>query len=146
MVTTKKPHILVVIADFYKHIAALQIQGAEQALKNANVTFEIVNVPGALEIPSIVSVASHTQKYNGYVALGCIIRGETSHYDTVCNESARALMDLSINRQLAIGNGILTVENEQQALERADPNRLDKAGGAVLACLAVIKICATLKD
>jgi 6,7-dimethyl-8-ribityllumazine synthase len=134
-----KPHILVIIADFYKHIADLQLNGAKKALYDNHASFDVITVTGALEIPAIISFAATTQKYDGYVALGCVIRGETTHYDTVCTESSRGLMDLSIQKHLAIGNGILTVENEQQALMRADMTKLDKAGGAVIACLCVIK-------
>lgn len=135
---TKKPHILVIIADFYKHIAELQSQAATQALDDNNASYTLMYVAGALEIPCIIAMAIKTAKFDGYIALGCIIRGETTHYDTVCNESARGLMDLSIQHSIAIGNGILTVENESQALERADAKKLNKAGGAVNACLSVI--------
>jgi 6,7-dimethyl-8-ribityllumazine synthase len=139
MTTKKKPHILVVIADFYKHIAELQLNGAKKALEDNNVSFQILYVTGALEIPAIISFATQTKKYDGYIALGCVIRGETTHYETVCTESSRGLMNLSIKHHLAIGNGILTVENEAQALERADMTKLNKAGGAVIACLSVIQ-------
>jgi 6,7-dimethyl-8-ribityllumazine synthase len=136
---------LVVIANFYKAIAQLQITAATKTLDTHDVSYDVVSVLGALEIPAVIAFAEQTKKYHGYVALGCVIRGETTHYDTVCNESARGLMDLSIQRNLAIGNGILTVENEDQAIERADMNKLNKAGGAVMACLSVIKIFNTLR-
>lgn len=145
MTASENPHILIVIADFYKHIADLQLNGAKKALNDNNASFDIVYVAGALEIPAIIAVAAQTQKYDGYVALGCVIRGETTHYDTVCTESARGLMDLSIHKNLAIGNGILTVETESQAIERADFTQLNKAGGAVFACLGVIQIFNTLR-
>ena len=146
MTTPNKLHILVVIADFYKHIAELQLNGATQALNNNNASFDIIYVTGALEIPAIIAFAAQTKKYHGYVALGCVIRGETTHYDTVASESSRGLIDLSIKKHLAIGNGILTVENEQQALMRADMAQLDKAGSAVIACLSVIKNFNTLRE
>ena len=139
MNTLDKPHILVIIADFYKHIAELQLNAAKKALHDNNASCDIIYVTGALEIPAVVSVAAQTKKYHGFVALGCVIRGETTHYETVCTESARALMDLSIYQNLAIGNGILTVENESQAINRADMTKLNKAGDAVTACLCVIK-------
>lgn len=145
MTDTEKPHILVVIADFYKHIADLQLNGAKKALNDNNASFDIMYVTGALEIPAIIAFASMTQKYDGYVALGCVIRGETTHYDTVCTESSRALMDLAIHKNLAIGNGILTVETEAQAIARADMTNMNKAGGAVMACLCVINIFNTLR-
>ena len=95
-------------------------------------------MPGALEIPAAIAFAQSGDKhYDGYIALGCVIRGETTHYETVCNESARALMDLSIADNLAIGNGILTVENEDQAWARADYRRKDKGGGAAEAAIAM---------
>jgi 6,7-dimethyl-8-ribityllumazine synthase len=145
MPTNKKPNILVVIADFYKHIAELQLDSIKKTLYN-HADYDIVNVPGALEIPVVIAVAKQTFRYDGYIALGCVIRGETTHYEIVSHESARALMDLSIHEHLAIGNGILTVENEKQALERADFNKLNKAGDAALACLKMINIFATLKE
>ena len=95
-------------------------------------------VPGALEIPAAIAMAHATGQFEGYVALGCVIRGETTHYELVSGESCRGLMDLSVRERLAIGNGILTVENQLQALERADPSRQDKGGGAAAAALALV--------
>lgn len=135
--------ILIVIADFYTHIAALLEEGAVDALQAAGATYDIIRVPGALEIPPAISIAASAGQYDGYVALGCVIRGETSHYDTVCNESARGLMDLGTHDLLAIGNGILTVENEAQALVRADKHQKNKGAGAVAACLALVKLSST---
>ena len=107
-----------------------------------SVEYKIINVPGALEIaPSIKIYSEKSSKdilFDGFVALGCIIRGETYHFDIVSNESARALSDLSITYSLPIGNGILTVENKEQAIERSDPLRLNKGAGAALACLSLI--------
>jgi 6,7-dimethyl-8-ribityllumazine synthase len=132
------PHILLVEADFYTHISALLAEGAIAAATAANATFDRMTVPGALEIPGAIAIAALSKKYDAYVGLGCVIRGETSHYDTVCNESARGIMELTIRERLAIGNGIITVENEAQALARADMRQLDKGGGAVKAALALL--------
>ncbi|HPF79157.1 MAG TPA: 6,7-dimethyl-8-ribityllumazine synthase, partial [Alphaproteobacteria bacterium] len=109
------PHVLVVEARFYGHIADMQAQGAIAALEKAGATYDRVSVPGALEIPAAIAFAAGDenkgQRYDAFVALGCVIRGETTHYDTVANESARGIMQLSVEKNLAIGNGILTVEN-----------------------------------
>jgi 6,7-dimethyl-8-ribityllumazine synthase len=131
--------VLIVEARFNAEIADALIAGARQVLEAAGVEVDIATVPGALEIPAAVAFAEESgENYDGYVALGCVIRGETTHYDIVAGESARALMDLAVDRQIAIGNGILTVENDGQAWERADSARLDKGGGAAAACLAMI--------
>ena len=131
-------HFLIVEARFYEDIADAQAYGAIRALEAAGATYERVSVPGALEVPAAVAFAhSGERHFDGYVALGCVIRGETTHYETVCNESARALMNLSIADNLAIGNGILTVENEDQAWARADHRRKDKGGGAAEAAMAM---------
>ena len=131
-------HFLIVEARFYGEIADAQASGAITALEAEGASYERVSVPGALEIPAAIASASIGDRhFDGYVALGCVIRGETSHYDTVCNESARGLMDLSLADGLAIGNGILTVENEDQAWARADAARKDKGGGAARAALAM---------
>ncbi len=131
-------HFLIVEARFYADLADAQVAGAIAELTNAGATYDRVTVPGALEIPAAIAFA-HSGKthFDGYIALGCVIRGETSHYDTVCNESARGLMDLALAENLAIGNGILTVENEDQAWARADRKRKDKGGGAALAALTM---------
>ena len=140
------PHILIVEARFYDDLLDAMLDGAKRALQKAGATCEVVTVPGALEIPAAIKFAhlagarkgALARKFDGYVALGCVIRGETTHYDTVCEESARGLMDLTIQHDLAIGNGIITVENEDQAWARAKPDQLDKGGGAAVACLAMI--------
>jgi 6,7-dimethyl-8-ribityllumazine synthase len=135
------PHVLLVEAPYYAHIAGLLREGAARALTAAGATFDAVSVPGAFEIPAAIAAAARANApYDGYVALGCVIRGETSHYDHICAESARALQDLAVRDGLAIGYGILTVENEAQALARAAPGNRDKGGEAVRACLAVIDI------
>ena len=135
-------HFLIVEARFYADIADTQLAGAKSALSAAGVSFEHISVPGALEIPvAIAMAAASEQHFDGYVALGCVIRGETTHYDTVSSASARGLMDLAVAENLAIGNGILTVEDEEQAWERADVARKDKGGDAARAavCLATLR-------
>jgi 6,7-dimethyl-8-ribityllumazine synthase len=133
-------HILILEARFYDHLSDMLAEGAMTTLKEAGASMERVQLPGALEIPPAIAMAAATGKYDGYVALGCVIRGETYHFDIVCNESARGIMELGTHRQLAIGNGILTVENEAQALERADPAKDNKGAGAANACLALIRL------
>ena len=130
--------ILLVEARFYPHISDALYDGAVQALKSNEILFERLEVPGALEIPAAIRFAA--EHYDGFVALGCVIRGETYHFEIVAQESARGLMDLNINHGLCIGNGILTVENEEQAMERASCDRLDKGGDAVRACLALVTL------
>lgn len=131
--------ILVVGAGFYRHIFDLQLAGAREAIEQAGHTHELVEVPGALEIPAAISLAAETGRFDAYVALGCVIRGETYHFEIVSNESARALMALTLDG-LAIGNGILTVENEAQALVRADPGQKNKAGEAVAAAVSLLEL------
>ena len=131
-------HFLIVEARFYEEIADSQVAGAITALEACGASFERVSVPGALEIPgAIVMAETGNRHFDGYIALGCVIRGETSHYDTVCNESARGLMNLSLVDGLAIGNGVITVENETQAWARADVSRKDKGGDAARAAIAM---------
>jgi 6,7-dimethyl-8-ribityllumazine synthase len=138
---TPPPHILVVEALFYAHLADLLRRGAERALAAAGAIYEIVQVPGSFEIPAVIGIAARTtDRFEGYVALGCVIRGETTHYDHICAESARGLQDLAVRDGLAIGYGILTCENEAQALARAALEGRDHAGAAVRACLAVVEL------
>jgi 6,7-dimethyl-8-ribityllumazine synthase len=138
--------ILIVEARFYDHIADDLLAGAKAALTAAGAEFDVVTVPGALEIPGVIAMAEEGGhrpagvRYDGYVALGCVIRGETFHFEIVAGESARGIMDLAIGRRLAIGNGILTVDTEAQALARAKASESDKGGGAAQACLAVIAV------
>jgi 6,7-dimethyl-8-ribityllumazine synthase len=141
-----KPHILIIEARFYEEISDALAKGAVAALKAAGVTYDRLAVPGAFEIPAAIRMAiramhfhPHRRRYDGYVALGCVIRGETTHYDYVCQESARGLQDLALEYTLALGYGILTVENEAQAWERARIDRKDKGGDAARACLAMIE-------
>ena len=133
--------ILVIEARFYDGISDALLEGALKVLQASNVEVTKVTVPGALEVPHVISFAEAAGAgYDGYVALGCVIRGETTHYDYVCQESARAIMDLAVNQQLAIGNGIITVENEDQAWARASKDKKDKGGFAANATLKMIKI------
>lgn len=132
--------LLAVVAPYYGEVAEMLKRGAEAAALAAGASIEFVSVPGAFEIPAAILCASRTGAYGGYVALGCVVRGETSHYDYVCGESARGLMDLSIREGLAIGYGILTVETIAQAEARADPGRGDKGGEAAGAALAMIAL------
>jgi 6,7-dimethyl-8-ribityllumazine synthase len=132
--------LLLVVSPYYRGVADMMQRGAEAVAAEAGATLDRVFVPGAFEIPAAIAHASRAQAYDGYVALGCVVRGETSHYDYVCGESARALMDLSVREGVAIGYGILTVETLEQAEVRADPARGDKGGEAVRAALAMIAI------
>jgi 6,7-dimethyl-8-ribityllumazine synthase len=129
--------ILIVEARFYDEISDALYEGAAAAL-GSEVAIDRVAVPGALEIPGAIKLA--LGRYDGFVALGCVIRGETYHFEIVANESARGLMDLMVREGLCIGNGILTVEDEAQALHRARANELDKGGDAARACLALIAL------
>jgi 6,7-dimethyl-8-ribityllumazine synthase len=133
-------HVLIVTARFYPDIAAALEGGAEAALKTAGVTYEKISVPGAFEIPAVIRFALSSSTFDGFVALGCVIRGETTHYDYVCQESARGLMDLALQHDAAIGYGILTVENKKQANVRADIKQGNKGKSAVEACLRMIEL------
>ena len=134
------PHILLVEAPYYAHIAADLRRGAERALAAAGASFETVTVPGAFEIAPAIAIAARAERgFDGYVGLGCVIRGQTTHYDHICAENARAMQELGL-RGLAIGYGILTCENEAQALPRASPEVRDKGGEAVRACLALVAL------
>jgi 6,7-dimethyl-8-ribityllumazine synthase len=133
------PKILVVHSPYYKDIADNLVAGAVAELDAAGATHEVIDVPGALEIPTVIGIASRMSNFDGYVALGCVVRGETTHYETVCNDSSRALQLLGL-QGLCIGNGILTVENRKQADVRADPADQNKGGGAAAAALHLIAI------
>ncbi|MBB5729017.1 MULTISPECIES: 6,7-dimethyl-8-ribityllumazine synthase [Sphingomonas] len=132
-------HILIVEARFYDALNDSLIAGAQAAIEAAGHTHETVTVPGALEVPGAIALAAETDRYDGFVALGVIIRGETYHFEVVSNESARGLMDLTL-AGVAIGNGILTVEDEQQAWVRARPTEKDKGGEAAKAALAMLAL------
>ncbi len=131
--------ILIVEARFYDHLNDLLLEGARAAIEAAGHSHETISVPGALEIPGAVALAAETGRYDGFVAIGVVIRGETYHFEIVSNESARGLMALSLDG-LAIGNGILTVENEAQALSRARPTEKDKGGEAARAAIAMLDL------
>ncbi len=137
--------ILLVEARFYEDITDLLLEGAVRVLRAAKATSDRISVPGALEIPAAVAIAldaaeRRRKPYDGVVALGCVIRGETLHFDIVAMQSARALIDLSVARRIPIGNGILTVDNRAQALARARPDKGDKGGDAARAALALVAI------
>lgn len=134
------PRLLLAAAPFYRVIADHLIAGATAAVEAAGARCETVEVPGALELAPAIRAAAGGGRFDGFVALGCVIRGQTTHYELVCEESARGLTWLGLERGLAIGNGVLTVENEAQAIERADPAQMDKGGGAALACLHLIAL------
>lgn len=134
------PHILIVAATFYPDVTGELLTGARTALAHYNATFEDIEVPGAFEIPAAINFAIESKKYDGYVALGCIVRGETTHYDYVCSESARGIMNLALQKDAAIGYGILTVENLEQAFVRANVKEGNKGHDAVEACLRLIAI------
>jgi 6,7-dimethyl-8-ribityllumazine synthase len=141
----KDARVLVVEARFYDDIADMLLQGATRELVKAGAAFDRVSVPGSLEIPPAIAMALDAAErqgkpYDGVVALGCVIRGETSHYDIVAGESARGLMDLALARKLPVGNGILTVDTQAQALARARPDKWNKGGGAAKAALALIRV------
>jgi len=135
-------NILIVEARFYADIADELVRGAHGVLDAAGATYDRATVPGAFEIPAAIRIAHLGQEaaYDGYVALGCVIRGETSHYDYVCGESAHGLQSLALDHGLAIGYGILTVEDREQAWARADVNQKNKGGDAAQACLAMISL------
>jgi 6,7-dimethyl-8-ribityllumazine synthase len=139
-----RAHILIVEARFYDALADELLKGAVAQLKAAGATYSKITVPGALEIPAAAAIAldiaeDEDAPFDGVVGLGCVIRGETYHFEIVASESSRGLMDLSVKRSLPVGNGILTVENEEQAWERAKTDKGDKGGGAVEAVLTVIR-------
>jgi len=163
----RAPHILVIQSPYYKDIAAELYRGAKQALDAAGATHDVISVPGVLEIPAALAMAMDSELdgleifgdndnfdedsnggsslYDGYIVLGCVIRGETTHYDIVAGESARKLMDMSVDYSLALGNGIQTVENEAQAWARAKVDDKNKGGGAADAALAMIALRRKLK-
>jgi len=144
---TEQPHVMIAVGRFYEDIADELVRGATTALQSAGATWEIVGVPGAFEIPAAVSTAVRSlefvgarRRFDGYIALGCVIRGETTHYDYVCGETARGLQDLAVKYCLALGFGLLTVENREQAEERAGVDRRDKGGEAARVCLSMIDL------
>lgn len=136
--TFDKPvKLLIVASPYYKDIYDMQVAGAVAEIEAAGATFESIDVTGALEIPTTIALAERLSNFDGFVALGCVIRGATTHYDTVCNDSSRALQLLGL-QGVCIGNGILTVENHDQAVERADPAQMNKGAGAAAAALHLV--------
>ena len=141
----KKAHLLIIEARFHDDLADALLDGATTALDEAGATYDVVTVPGSLEIPAVITFAldgmgEGGKDYDGFVALGAIIRGDTYHFDIVANESSRALMDLSVQEAIAIGNGILTTENDAQAWTRAKRTEGDKGGFAARAALTMIAL------
>jgi 6,7-dimethyl-8-ribityllumazine synthase len=141
------PHIMIVEARFYEDIGDALIEGAINALEEASATYERFQVPGTFELPAAIKIAVRSmdfydarRRFDGYVALGCVIRGETTHYDYVCSESARGLQDVTIENTLAMGYGVLTCENREQAMARASSDQQDRGGAAARACLAMIDL------
>ena len=132
-------NFLIIEARFYDHLNDLLIEGARAALKSAGHKVEVITVPGALEIPGAIALAEQSGQYEGFVAIGVVIRGETYHFEIVAGESARGIMALTMDG-FAIGNGILTVENEVQALVRADPKQSNKGGEAAKAAMALLAL------
>ncbi len=130
---------LIVEARFYEHLNDMLIEGAKGALKNAGHEVDVITVPGALELPGAIALAAESGQYDGFVAIGVVIRGETYHFEIVAGESARAIMALTMDG-IAIGNGILTTENEQQALVRADPAQKNKGGEAAQAAIRLLEL------
>jgi 6,7-dimethyl-8-ribityllumazine synthase len=138
-----KKKVLIVDANFYEDLASELVRGAVAELEKMGISYERLSVPGALEIPSAISLVSQGNEaklFAGYIALGCVIRGETSHYDIVCGESARGLSQLALDKNLAIGNGILTVDNWEQAWARASVLKKNKGRDAAIACLSLFEI------
>lgn len=133
-------HLLLVSADFYPNISSELLHGAQDHLRSDGHTFDHISVPGAFEIPAAIRIALTTKRYDGFVALGCVIRGETTHYDYVCGECARGLQELAINHMAAIGFGVLTVENMEQATRRASVTQGNKGKDAAEAALKMIAL------
>ena len=141
-----KNKVMLVCSPYYKDITDNLVNGALDVLTSNSVDYKIINVPGALEIaPAIKLIMDKSLIFDGFIALGCVIKGETYHFEIVANESSRALSNLSLNHSIPIGNGILTVSNKDQAIKRADPLQLNKGADAALACLSLINIKNSIK-
>ena len=147
-----KPHIMIAVSKYYEDVADEMLRGAVAALDEAGASHEVYEIPGAFEIPAAIATAlrspepsSGCRRFDGYVALGCVIRGETTHYDYVCQEAARGLQDLAIRHCLALGFGILTTENRERAMARAAFDRGNKGGDAANACLQMIEFKSSLQ-
>ena len=135
----KPVKLLIVVAPYYRDIADDLIAGAKTEIEAAGASWDLVEVPGALEVPTAIGIADRRSNFDGYVALGCVIRGETTHYDTVCNDSSRAIQLMGL-QGLCIGNGILTVENRDQAVARAAVDQMNKGAGAAAAALHLVAL------
>jgi len=143
MATT--PHILILEARYYEDITDNLVKGAVAELESWGATYERAELAGAFEIPGGMRMAIATGRYDGYLALGCVIRGETSHYDHICNEVARGINDLALKHMAPVGFGVLTVENYDQAMVRADPAQKNKGREAAIACIKMVELAATLR-
>lgn len=144
---TDQPHIMIVTSPYYEDIAAQLLAGATAVLEQAGASWEVHEVPGAFEIPSAIAIAMRASeggggraRFDGYITLGCVIRGETSHYDHICEEVARGLQDLAIGNCLALGFGVLTTESRDQAVARAWVDRGNKGADAARACLRMVEL------
>lgn len=140
MKTIPSKPILIVTAPYYQDISAMLLDGTTEALKQAGFSYEVIEVPGALEIPAAINLAIASNRYCGFIALGCVLRGDTSHYDIVINESARGLQEIALRTQAAIGNGILTCETEEQAIFRADKKQGNKGLEAARAAIRLVEL------
>ncbi|MEL0144136.1 MAG: 6,7-dimethyl-8-ribityllumazine synthase [Alphaproteobacteria bacterium] len=141
-----EPHIMIALSRYYEEVAEQLLAGALAVLEEAGASYELYEVPGAFEIPAAMATAMRSpefsggrRRFDGYIALGCVIRGETTHYDYVCGECARGLQDLAVRHCLALGFGVLTTENMDQAMARADVNRGNKGADAANACLRMVE-------
>lgn len=134
------PHLLVIEARYYNEINDNMLKGIEKAFQDAGATYDITAVPGSYELPVALNFARQTNKYDGYVLIGCVIRGATSHYDHICDSVFQTVQDLAVAYNLALGQGILTCENYDQAFERADPNNMNYGGKAAKAALTMIEL------
>jgi len=141
-----QPHVMIALSRYYEEVAEQLLAGALAVLEEAGASFELYEVPGAFEIPAAMATAMRSpefsggrRRFDGYIALGCVIRGETTHYDYVCGECARGLQDLAVRHCLALGFGVLTTENMDQAMARADVNRGNKGADAANACLRMVE-------
>jgi len=141
-----QPHVMIALSRYYEEVAEQLLAGALAVLEEAGASYELYEVPGAFEIPAAMATAMRSpefsggrRRFDGYIALGCVIRGETTHYDYVCGECARGLQDLAVRNCLALGFGVLTTENMDQAMARADVNRGNKGADAANACLRMVE-------
>ncbi len=133
-------HCMIVLSPYYEHVSAHLLAGAQKALDDSNISYDIIRVPGALEIPLAIKLGIESKKFELFIALGCVIRGETSHYDIVCNESASGLSRLALDYNAPIGNGILTCDTMDQAITRADPKQKNKGADAANAAISLLEL------